>query len=169
MVGIEIGRVLAEINLFWVWWSIGLVLVWAVEVEISLIFGRGLPIDWFWSEHRDWLSFLSGWSTLTSFQCEASNLTWIQFRDRNLFVLFQGIEKNLVLVSGSELTWILCDHVRPQIDTESWQRCVGYVLDDRLVNVVWVAQVFIFFKVTKEVRVSNSGHGWLSNSVVYPL
>jgi len=27
--------------------------VWAVEVEISLIFGRGLPIDWFWSEHRD--------------------------------------------------------------------------------------------------------------------
>ena len=36
-----------------------------------------------------------------------------------LICLCLGVENDLVLVSGSKLAWILCDDVRPQIDTES--------------------------------------------------
>ena len=68
--------------------------VWVV-VAIELGFGCGPQIAWFWS----------GWSILT----------WYQFRDRNWFVLCLGIENDLVLVSGSESTLILCDDGLPQI------------------------------------------------------
>ena len=30
-----------------------------------------------------------------------------------------GVENDLALVSGSTLTWIFCDDVRPQIDMQS--------------------------------------------------
>ena len=34
--------------------------------------------------------------------------------------MYLGVENELVLVSGSNLTWVLC-YVRPQIDMESSQ------------------------------------------------
>ena len=46
-----------------------------------------------------------------------------------------GIEFDLVLVSGSKLTWILCD-APPKIDIRVLaDRCVGYVLEDHSVTV----------------------------------
>ena len=74
-------------------------------------------IAWFyvvWASKLSW--FLSGWAILTYFQCGGSNLAWFQFRDRNCFVLCMGVKNDLILVSVSKLTWILCDDIRPQID-----------------------------------------------------
>ena len=46
-----------------------------------------------------------------------------------------GIEFDLVLVSGSKLTWILCA-APPKIDIRVLaDRCVGYVLEDHSVTV----------------------------------
>ena len=45
-VWIETDRVRAEINLFWVWWSIDLVLAWMM-VEIGSVFRCGPQIAWF--------------------------------------------------------------------------------------------------------------------------
>ena len=38
-------------------------------------------------------------------------------------------ENDFVLVSGSKLSWILCDDVRPQIDTESGQMDVSLIFE----------------------------------------
>ena len=47
-----------------------------------------------------------------------------------------GVENDLVLVSGSKLTWILGDDVRPQIDMGVLTDiCVGYVTEDNSVSV----------------------------------
>ena len=46
-VGTEIDRVRAEINVFWVWWSIDLVFAWVVVVEIGSIFRWGAQIACF--------------------------------------------------------------------------------------------------------------------------
>ena len=67
-----------------------------------------------------------------------------------------GVENVFVLVSGSKLTWILCD-VRPQTDMTG--RYVGYVLEDHSVTVDWLAKWFILYKRTKEVLASNYGQG----------
>ena len=66
-----------------------------------------------------------------------------------------GVENGLVSVSGSKLTWILCDDVRPRILSDI---CVGYVLEDHSVT-IRVAQWFILFKRTKEMRASDSSQG----------
>ena len=44
---------------------------------------------------------------------DSVKLDLIQFRDRNWFALCLGVENDLVLVSGSKLTWILFDDFRP--------------------------------------------------------
>ena len=45
--GVEIDSGQAELNLFWVLWSIDLVFVWVVVVEIASVFGCGPQIAWF--------------------------------------------------------------------------------------------------------------------------
>ena len=99
-----------------------------------------LVLVWAWK--LTW--FLPGWSILTWFQCGGSNLIWFQFRDRNQFVWCLGVENDLVLVSGSKVTWSLCDDARPRIDTASWQ--IGVLRSRRPLS-----------------------HRWLSSSVVHPL
>ena len=53
-------------------------------------------------------------------------------------------------VSGSKLTWIVCDDVRPQyIYGVLTDKCVGYVLDDHSVTVNWVSPWFVFINEQK--------------------
>ena len=103
-----------------------------------------------WASKLTW--FLYGWlisawfqcgrPKLTWFHCGGSNLTWSRFRDRELFGLCVAVEYDLVLVSGSKFTWILC-YVRPPIDMESWQINVLVVFCNTF---NWVAQWFILYK-----------------------
>ena len=72
---------------------------------------------------------------------------------------FFGVENDLVLVSGSELTWILCYDVRSNFSNICGvltDRCVGYVLKNHSIAVDSVAQRFILIN---DVRASNSMQG----------
>ena len=127
--GIEIARVQAEINLISVWWSIDLFFCvwWRLKLTRVLDAGReshgfSVSIEMTW--------FLSGWLILTRFRCGRSNMTLVQFRDQNWFVSCMGVESDLVLVSWSKLTWILCHDIRPQTGKFLTDRYVCYVLED---------------------------------------
>ena len=150
--GIEIDRVRAEINLFWVWWSIDLVFVWVVLVEIDSVLGYGPQIAWFYCEHRNWLGFCLGGRYCLDFSVGAK-LDLISVQGPEFICCVSGGREWVgFIVSGSKLTWILCD-VRPQVDIIwSLDRCVCYVLEDHSVTVDWVTQWFILYKRTKEVR-----------------
>ena len=76
-------------------------------------------------------------------------LDLISARDRMWFVLCLGVENDLVLVSGSELTSILCDDVRLQINMESWQMC--WFCSGIPLGQGWLR--FIFYKRKKEILV----------------
>ena len=91
--GIEICRVRAKMNLFWVWWLIVLVFV-ASKLTRFLDTGRKIALVLVWTSTLTW--FLSGLSILTWFWYGGSNLTWFQFRDRNWFFMFMGVENYLV-------------------------------------------------------------------------
>ena len=157
MRGIEIDHALAEIKLFWVWWSIDLVFVSLVVVWID---------SFFLLTGRKSLGFV--W---------ASKLTWffVWAVDVDL-VLVWGIELRSISVQGSEL-FFLCLGVKIElvysICMGSWLgycvmfdrklingvltgRCACYVLQDPSVTVDWVAQWFVLDKRTAEVRVSKS-------------
>ena len=177
--GIEIARVQAEINLISVWWSIDLFFCvwWRLKLTRVLDAGReshgfSVSIEMTW--------FLSGWLILTRFRCGRSNMTLVQFRDQNWFVSCMGVESDLVLVSWSKLTWILCHDIRPQTGKFLTDRYVCYVLEDHTqsplteklsglscineqkrwslqipVRTDWVAQCFFRYKRTTEARSSN--------------
>ena len=170
MQGIEIDRVRAEICLFWVRWSIGLVFVWVVVVENGLGFWMRalIRLVLVWRPKLTWFS--SGWSIFTWFPCGGPNLAWFQFRDHYWFVLCLGDRKWLgfgiwVEVDLDVVWW--CSTANRYEYRVLTDRCVCYVLEDHPVTVDRVAQWFVLCKRTKEVRVSNSSHGWLSGSMAY--
>ena len=138
----------AETDLFCVWWSIDSVFVWEVVVEIGSIFACGpqIALVLVWASRLTWCS--SGWSILTWFQCEGSNLTRFQFRDRNRFCFVSGGWKRLgfSIWIGIDLDFLWWCSTANRYGVLTY-RCVGYVLEDWSFNVDWV----------------------LSSSVVYPF
>ena len=153
-------RVRAEINLFQVWWSIDLVIASVVVVEIDSVFGCGPQnrLVLVWASKLTW--FCLGGRYRLDFS--VVDRTWLDFS--------LGIGIDLGCVGGSKMTFsrfgVLTD------------RCLGYVLDDHSVTVEcfsglsfinerkrsalqvpvradWVAQGFIRYKRTTEVRGSN--------------
>ena len=128
--------------------------------------------------------FLCGWSRMTWFQRGGSNLTWFQFWDRNWFVLCLGVENDFVLriwtVIDLDFVWWCSITKRYGVltDTGTWYMCLlcsknHSVTVDRVtqwiivlneqkrcglhipVRAHWVAQWFIRYKRTTEVRGSN--------------
>ena len=95
----------------------------SVLIEITLFSFRGMKIEL--NLKRNWLHFSGGWnltwflcgwsnytwsvgwlSKLTWFQCGRSNLTCVKFWDQKWPSFFEGIENDIVSVSGSIInTW----------------------------------------------------------------
>ena len=123
---------MVEIDLISVWWiGIGLISVsrseftcffFAVESDLLIVSGtkwtcflcRGIELDLVLEWDRNWLDFSDGVQINLSFLW-GSNLTGSQCRGRNGFFLCVSFDKGLVLVSGSTLTLLFCDDIRPQI------------------------------------------------------
>ena len=86
-------RVRSENDLFSMWGSIDLVFVRVVEVD--LVFVCWPTVTWFYCEHRTWLRFYVGGRNWLDFILGGQ--TWLDFT--------AGFGIDLVLVSGSKMTW----------------------------------------------------------------
>ena len=84
--------------------EIGVVFVWLVEVDLI---SRG---DWTWlnfSAGMNWFG-CCGWSKLTWFYFEGSELTWFQWRDQKCLAFCLAVENDLFLVYELKFTRFWC-------------------------------------------------------------
>ena len=102
----------------------------------TLCRGIKIELNWEWESRLTWFQwhvkiwwFLCGgsnftrslcwWPQLPWFQCGGSNLTRSQGLDRNWLSFCEGVEKYLVLVSGSKLTCFLCRGIEISLISQS--------------------------------------------------